>query len=308
LTFSTAAPWKKTSRNLAIVRAGDTSLHESWLQGPGARDWDLVAIYFGDDPQVFRSSEYTRMDAAGPFAKGPKWCNIADFIQQWHDHIMQYDYIWFPDDDLAAAKPAINQMFALCAELQMELAQPALTLDSYISHPITLVNSSFLMRYTNFVEIMAPVFSRAFLQRCVCSFKENLSGHGLDYLWPTWASAPYKLGILDACPVRHTRPVGGPTYKIVAAAGKTAADELAALLKKHQLTPSTAIFGGINRQGCRLLLSQGHGCELAELVLAGYLPALAHNSQALITLLRPILKYLTLAAAPERGVASAVSR
>ena len=295
----------KRARNLVIVRAGDSSLHESWLAGPEARDWDLVAIYFGDNPSLYRSDEYVRMDAAGPYAKGPKWPNVHDFVRQWNENILQYDFVWFPDDDLAAAKPAINQMFALCAELQLELAQPALSFDSYISHPITLVNKSFLVRYTNFVEIMAPVFSRAFLQRCVSSFTENLSGHGLDHLWPIWASAPYKLGILDACPIRHTRPVGGPTYQVVAAAGRSAGDELAELLKKYKLNPATAIFGGIDREGRKLLLSEGHGCELVEAILKGYLPEFAHNSRALNSLLQPILRYMTISPAPAEAATPA---
>jgi hypothetical protein len=293
--------WRKTSRNLVIVRAGDSSLHEEWLAEPGERNWDLVVSYFGDDPLRYRGENIIRLDS-----KGPKWSSLYQLICQRQAEIMQYDYIWLPDDDLSAAKPVINRMFAICAGLQMELAQPALTPDSHIALPITLVNTAFAVRYTNFVEIMAPVFSRAFLQRCLGSFLENVSGWGLDYLWSSWAS-PYKAGIIDACCVRHTRPVGGPNYQFVKAQGKSASGELVDLLKKYGLSPTTAIFGGIDDTGRQLLLTQGHGCELIETILRGYLPALANFSRVLSDLLRPILKYMTLAPAGVMGAPPAPS-
>jgi hypothetical protein len=283
----------KPARNLVIVRAGDTSLHEGWLAGPEERNWDIVVSYFGDDPNRYRGENIVRIDA-----KGAKWPALHNLICQHRAEILQYDYVWLPDDDLAADKKTVNRMFDLCSALQLELAQPALSEGSYFSHPITLANNSFLMRYTNFVEIMAPVFSRAFLQRCVASFNENASGHGLDYLWPTWTSGPYHAGILDACPVRHTRPLGGPLYETIAAQGKTAAQDLPKLLKKYGLTPTMAIFGGMDHEGRKLLLSEGHGRELVEAILRGYLPGLATNSQALLDLLRPILCFMTLSASP----------
>src|SRR2546423_553078 len=44
-------------RNLVIVRAGDTSLHENWLAGPVDRNWDLIVSYYGDDPERFRAPD-----------------------------------------------------------------------------------------------------------------------------------------------------------------------------------------------------------------------------------------------------------
>jgi hypothetical protein len=40
------------------------------------------------------------------------------------------------------------------------LAQPALTKNSYFSHPLLLQVSNFIYRETNFVEVMAPCFSK----------------------------------------------------------------------------------------------------------------------------------------------------
>jgi hypothetical protein len=277
----------KQHKNLVIVRAGDSSLHEGWISGAENRNWDIVVNYFGHDPHKFRREDLVRIDSVGP-----KWSALHKLVQLLRSDIAHYDFVWFPDDDLASDVQTVNRIFSFCRELHLQLAQPALSLDSFVSYPATFVNASFLLRFTNFIEIMAPVFSRQFLERCADSFGENLSGYGLDSLWPTWVAEPDKIAILDACPVRHTRPVGGPNYKAVAAAGgKTPMDELEALLHKYGINQRLPLtLGGIDRAGRVLLLSAGHAPELAELVLKGYLPALANHGEVLAQILRPLLR------------------
>ena len=282
-------PLPKKHKNLVIVRAGDSSLHEGWMAGSESPTWDMVVNYFGIDPDLFRREDVVRIDSVGP-----KWAALHKLIQLLRDDLAHYDFVWFPDDDLAADSQTINRIFALCRVLRLQLAQPALSLDSFVSYAGTFVNSSFLARFTNFVEIMAPVFSREFLNCCADSFGENLSGYGLDSLWPTWVDQPNKIAILDACPVRHTRPVGGPNYKAVAAGGKSPMEELRALLQKHRIEQRLPVtLGGIDRAGRVLLPSAGHALELAELVLKGYLPALANHSEVLVQMLRPLLRSCT---------------
>jgi hypothetical protein len=75
-------------RNLVIVRAGDSSLHPTWLPASGQRNWDLVVSYFGDDPQKFRIPDVTRIDG-----KGPKWIGLHKLLTENIDLVRQYDYI-----------------------------------------------------------------------------------------------------------------------------------------------------------------------------------------------------------------------
>ncbi len=275
-----------TSRNLVIVRSGDKSLHEGWLAGPEARDWDLIVSYFGDDETRYRRDDVVRIDR-----KGPKWPALHHLAQALKPEIQVYDFVWLPDDDLATDKQTINRLFALCAQLQLELAQPALSPDSFYSHPITIENKSFIVRYTNFVEIMAPVFSREFFARCAETFGENLSGYGLDSLWPTWISDPRKIGIVDACVVKHTHPVGGPNYTALAAAGVTAREELTTVLEKYRLPAlDTATVGGIDYTGRELLVSEGHGAALSGLIVRGYLQDDAKRAELVSHVLRPVLQ------------------
>ncbi|MBY8855228.1 hypothetical protein K7711_01920 [Nocardia sp. CA2R105] len=201
-------------RNLVIVRAGDTSMHEKWLAGPVDRNWDLIVSYFGDDPDRYRVPDVVRVDA-----KGPKWPPLGQLIQNLATLVDQYDYIWLPDDDIDADTASVNLMFDYCAEYKLSLAQPALTPDSSIVHPITRLDPRYTLRYTNFAEVMAPCLSGDFLRRTVAEFGETQSGWGMDYVWTSMLGEG-DIAILDAVPMRHSRAQGsGPLYAAVREAG-----------------------------------------------------------------------------------------
>jgi hypothetical protein len=275
-------------KNLVIVRAGDQSLHPSWLEGPEERNWDLLVSYYGDDPHLFRKEDVLRIDA-----KGLKWPALYDLIRDRADDLINYEYIWLPDDDLACDKAGINRLFVLCHKYDLELAQPSLSINSYATHLITLRNRSFILRYTNFVEIMAPCFSSSFLNRCHSSFSETFSGHGLDYLWPTWVSDITKIAIIDNVIIRHTRPIGGPSYGLLAQHGVTAYDERLALLLKYEIrTLDKIVTGGIDLDGRKLTISDHSHSKLISLLLCGYLPELAYKADLLLHLVNHSLNLL----------------
>lgn len=266
--------------NLVIVRAGDASLHTAWLEG--GRTWDIIVSYYGDNPDLYRDLGQRRIDA-----KGPKWPALHQLVRETFDTIATYDCVWFPDDDLVSDATAINRLFEICHEFSLDLAQPSLTLDSIAGHIITLSNRSFRLRFTNFVEIMAPCFSREFLRRCWPSFNANNSGWGLDYLWPTWA-APGKVAIIDEIAVRHTR-ARGELYNVLKGQGKTPEREMAELLVKENIKPVDIIMGGVMRDGQQLMMPQDRA-KLIELIKTGYLPALANYPQHIAKVIEPMLR------------------
>ena len=122
---------------------------------------------------------------------------------------LAYDHVWFPDDDLISDWRGINRLFAVCRSYDLALAQPALLPGSFANHPVTLCAEGTLLRFTTFVEIMAPVFSVAALRRAAPTFAINPSDYGLDHLWPAMIDAPpTAFAIIDAVGVLHTRPIG----------------------------------------------------------------------------------------------------
>ena len=197
------------ARQLVVLRAGDGSLHREWLAGP-ARSFDLFISYYGRTPGRWREdADLYEMRA------GPKWPAIAELLRTQPALLQQYDAFWFPDDDLSVPGPVIDRMFAFFHAYQLCLAQPALTRDSYRTWDTLLQDDGCHLRFTGFVEVMAPIFSRAALQACAPSFSQSRSGWGLDWVWPALcrqAGLP-RMAVIDATPVRHTRPVGGELYR-----------------------------------------------------------------------------------------------
>lgn len=195
-------------KNLVIVRAGDTSLHRGWIAGPG-RDFDLFISYYGSQTDLHRGdADYYEM------RRGPKWSCLAELLAEHGELLDRYDAFWFPDDDLAATTDTLNRMFALFHGFALSLAQPALTRDSYYTWKRLLQQPGCILRNTSFVEVMAPLFDRIALKACLPTFSESRSGWGLDWIWPRLVGRgrPDAIAILDATPVRHTRPLGGDLY------------------------------------------------------------------------------------------------
>lgn len=189
---------------LVVLRAGDRSLHPQWLSGE-PRNWDLALSYYGDSPERFRGHyEYLHR------CPGSKWEGLTDFMRVNHALVRDYEYVWFPDDDLLASAPVISRFFDVCAANQFTLAQPSLDLQSYYSFPITLQRPHCRFRYTDFVEIMAPCFRVADLPLFVPTFSVNSSGWGLKWVWWSQAQrlASRRFAIVDETAVLHTRPVG----------------------------------------------------------------------------------------------------
>ncbi len=208
--------------NLIIVRAGNASLHPAWLAGPESRTWDLVVNYFGSDPDIYRQPDVVRIDSTGP-----KWPPLHQLLLDHPEYLENYEYVWLPDDDLAMSKQDINRFFELCSEYKLELAQPSLTPDSPVTHPLLIHNTATRLRFTNFVEVMAPCFSAPCLRRALQTFSETQSGWGIDWLWPDFVNDRENgIAVIDDVVIRHTRPLGGPNYDAMRAAGKSPRDEL----------------------------------------------------------------------------------
>ena len=280
-------------RNLVILRAGDTSLHEQWLEGGTERNWDLIVNYFGDNAQRYRQDDVRRIDF-----KGPKWPALHDLIRQLGDEVFRYERVWLPDDDLRASRDGINALFDIFGKHRLALAQPALTPDSHLGHLITLRNRSFRLRFTNFVEIMAPCFSRDFLKEMLPTFNENLSGWGLDFLWPSRIADWTRIAIIDAVSVCHTRPVGGPNYQHLRSGGIDPRLEMGELLVKYGVVPVPPfVRGAIDMAERRLCADDSTACDLIEGIVIGYLPELSKHPDLLMKLVRPNLARLAQSAA-----------
>ena len=192
-----------TRKNLVLARVGRNSLHPDWLGGATERNWDLRLVPFQEMPPQ------DDLDLVlGDVIPGPKWSGLREQLKRW-DGWREYDRIWMPDDDIAATPDAISRMFEIAGGLGLDLFAPALHESSYFAHFDTMENRSFYGRWVGFVEIMVPGFSSAALEKLqpTLDLSDTGWGWGLDSLWPKLLDYG-NVGIIDATPVVHTRPVG----------------------------------------------------------------------------------------------------
>jgi hypothetical protein len=154
--------------------------------------FDVLAIHYGKKP--LPAGIPVIADKGGKFQLAQRHLDPKD-----HD----FDYLFLWDDDLEIPDKFDPWRFVdLMRRNGLEVAQPALTSDSEHSHAITLQRTGELRR-TNFVEIMAPVYSRAAWEWLHARLdSDNFSGWGYDF-----APIPGERGVVDCMPVAHRRKV-----------------------------------------------------------------------------------------------------
>jgi hypothetical protein len=190
-------------KNLIISAVGDDSLHGEWLAGEAA--FDICLIYYGNKEEV--AAAYTKQANYFYRANGMKYHLLWDWIENNQSVIRDYTYIWLPDNDVSISTADINKLFQLAETYRLQLCQPAMT--GYISHPLTAVKPGSFLRYTNFVEVLAPLMHIDTLLELKNSFRINYSGWGYDYLWPYLLGYPKNsIAIIDSIIMRHTKPIG----------------------------------------------------------------------------------------------------
>ena len=116
------------------------------------------------------------------------------------------DWTLVVDDDVALPGRFLDRFLGVCERFDLALAQPAQSLASHAAWPVTRRRHGSLVRETRFVEI-GPVtaFRRDALAE-LAPFPPLRYGWGLDLHWAAVAQQRgWRLGIVDALPVRHER-------------------------------------------------------------------------------------------------------
>jgi len=186
--------------NCIISTVGKTSLHNSWLNK--STKVDLHLIVYDDSYDMFKTDS--------PFvtkAKGHKFKLVYDYLHE-NPHILnQYEYFYLPDDDIQINSKNIKKLFAYMKQYNLAIAQPAIA-NSYYSHAHLKRLPGRKIRYTNFVEIMQPCFSRKALIKVLFTFNENQTGWGIDFHWGKILDYGQRnMAVIDDVISLHTRPV-----------------------------------------------------------------------------------------------------
>ncbi len=134
--------------------------------------------------------------------KGTKWVFAKKYLDP--NLIEMYDYVWLMDDDLEVEENLIDVVIDTMKYYNLNISQPSLTPDSFYSHNITLKQNNSIGRYTDFVEIMCPVYNKKTWAHVynLIDIDINKNGWGYDFIQLN------RMAIIDKVSVKHTRPIG----------------------------------------------------------------------------------------------------
>jgi len=210
-------------RNLVVVRAGKSSLHNAWLKLPyEQRSWDFLVSYFDED--AYRA-HIPHKGVQAVLVKGGKWDGLFETFMRF-PHSEDYARIWLPDDDIDTTGDIINTMFNEAETYGLAVCQPSLTLNSYYTHFLFMNCAGFRLRYCNYVEIMVPCLKQNLFREVLPLFEDTMSGFGLDYLWCRFPqSGPFRAAVLDSIAVHHTRPIGSQLKRNIKARGGNSVEQ-----------------------------------------------------------------------------------
>jgi hypothetical protein len=226
-TFTSGVHGTVAGKRGALRRLADQGL-DAWLTLSGTRrrmlrlaaqtprrDVLVAAVYgpesrwIGPTLDELRSSHHAVRLAVGSTEElpGGKFENLSILLTDQEPA----DWTIVVDDDVCLPRHFLDCFVALAEAFEFELAQPAQTLASHAAWPSARRVPFSVARHTNFVEI-GPV--TAFSRRAAAEllpFPQLRMGWGLDLHWGALAEQHnWKLGVIDALPVRHeARRVAG---------------------------------------------------------------------------------------------------
>ena len=221
----------KLKKYCVISAVGKSSLHREWIKENS--DFDLHLIVYDDSYNKF----YNDTDFIS-YQRGYKFKLVYDYLIKNPVYLEKYEYFFVPDDDIRMDAANIYKLFCVMQEQELEIAQPALS-DSYYSYEHIMKQKGVLMRYTNFVEMMIPCFSRNALKKTLFTFDENISGWGIDFHWSKLIGFTGKeMAVIDDLHCVHTRPVQSCSERNV--------NELDHYTQKYNLLREIKEYGQIN--------------------------------------------------------------
>jgi GT2 family glycosyltransferase len=119
-----------------------------------------------------------------------------------------FDWLLLVDDDVELPRDFLDVFISLAERHGFRLAQPAHAFASHAAWQVTRRRPGLTARRTRFVEIGPVTAIRADAFDALLPFPDLQMGWGLDAHWGALAAQRgWKVGVIDALPVRHVRPV-----------------------------------------------------------------------------------------------------
>ena len=187
-------------KNAVFVSAGKTSLHRQLLKGDA--NFDLHLLIYDDSYSLFcHDTKFISVQS------GYKMDMTYRYLQSHPEFLENYEYFFLMDDDIEMSSEDVNRMFHMMREYDLKIAQPSLVM-SYYTYKHTAHHPLCILRYTNFVEMMVPCFSKEALVKVLPTFEKKVRWGGIECHWPVLVEASQEdMAVIDAVCAVHTHPV-----------------------------------------------------------------------------------------------------
>lgn len=166
---------KANSKYLIFTSAGENANIPHWIKGH--KDFDLWVSYYGEQENKFE--EYADYYVA---KKGGKFPNFYFFYQKYQDIISQYDAVLITDDDLIISATELTKLFHIREQYDLWILQPSFDRRGKVSFELNEVQALSTLRYSNFIEVTCPLFSKDKLDEFMAIYDPKLIGWGVD-IW-----------------------------------------------------------------------------------------------------------------------------
>jgi hypothetical protein len=205
---------EKKAQNLIIVPVGspvdkfcrnEDESKNHWRRVSHDREYQILAVQYGD----FVPEEGTYDDLI--VMKGFKW-NIAKELYKKFD-FTEWEYVGFYDDDVVVDFCSMNESFIVAKQNNFKAFQISLEEGSESQWKCTQQMNGVEYAYTNFIEIMCPVFNRSVLPKFMelVNAYDVYCGWGLDYVLSEYLDI-YPAVIHSIKMYHPPRPQTGSTY------------------------------------------------------------------------------------------------
>lgn len=125
-----------------------------------------------------------------------------------HD-LLDFDWVIVTDDDVEVPSNFIDNFIFLMNYFDFFIGQPAHKMVSHASYFVNRRHWGAIARQTGYVEVGPLVALRRETFPALLPFPEIGMGWGLDVHWSYLAKKNnWRLGVIDALPIRHLNPVG----------------------------------------------------------------------------------------------------
>lgn len=193
-------------KNLVFTSAGDNADINKWLTNNKNRNYDIAISWYGSN----REKRNFLKDNCDIFMdrKDGKFPNFK-YLYNKCKFVRNYEYVWLTDDDINIESEKVNTMFDLIKEYNLLVLSPSFNENGKISWKITKSSNDSFMRYTNFIEMTCPIFSKDALKIIIPDFPEKLKGWGTDWYYMNlldYKNNTEKFAIIDEISVYNPKP------------------------------------------------------------------------------------------------------